>query len=378
MSVDFLTGEKHKREALFIGIYERKNENMKKSALITGITGQDGAYLAKFLLDKGYNVFGTYRRLSTPNFWRLQYLDIFEEIKLIPADLIDSSSIVEAIKISKPDEIYHLAAQSFVGTSFELPVGSGEITGLGVTRILEAIREINPKIKFYQASTSELYGGRGTEPQTEDTPFQAASPYAAAKLYGYWITKIYREGYGIFACNGILFNHESPLRGLEFVTRKISNAVAKIALGLDKDLKLGNLKAKRDWGYAPEYVESMWLMLQQNEPDDYVIATNEAHSVKEFVDKAFGIVGLDWQRCVDIDEKFLRPLDVNFLQGDYSKARDKFGWQPKVKFDQLVQIMVKEDLNRWERWLKGEKFPWDAPNYPNENRILSRVLRLDR
>lgn len=351
---------------------------MKKSVLITGITGQDGAYLAKFLLDKGYNVFGTYRRLSTPNFWRLQYVDIFEEVNLIPADLLDSSSIVEAIKISKPDEIYHLAAQSFVGTSFELPVGSGEITGLGVTRILEAIREINPKIKFYQASTSELYGGRGTEPQTEDTPFQVASPYAAAKLYGYWVTRIYREGYGIFACNGILFNHESPLRGLEFVTRKISNAAAKIALGLDKDLKLGNLKAKRDWGYAPEYVESMWLMLQQNEPDDYVIATNEAHSVKEFVDKAFGIVGLDWQRYVNIDDKFLRPLDVNFLQGDYSKARDKFGWQPKVKFDQLVQVMVKEDLNRWERWLKGEKFPWDAPNYPNENRILSRVLRLER
>lgn len=376
--MDFLTGEKPKREALFIGICERENENMKKSVLITGITGQDGAYLAKFLLDKGYNVFGTYRRLSTPNFWRLQYVDIFEEVNLIPADLLDSSSIVEAIKISKPDEIYHLAAQSFVGTSFELPVGSGEITGLGVTRILEAIREINPKIKFYQASTSELYGGRGTEPQTEDTPFQVASPYAAAKLYGYWVTRIYREGYGIFACNGILFNHESPLRGLEFVTRKISNAAAKIALGLDKDLKLGNLKAKRDWGYAPEYVESMWLMLQQNEPDDYVVATNEAHSVKEFVDKAFGIVGLDWQRYVNIDDKFLRPLDVNFLQGDYSKARDKFGWQPKVKFDQLVQIMVKEDLNRWERWLKGEKFPWDAPNYPSENRILSRALKLDR
>jgi GDPmannose 4,6-dehydratase len=349
-----------------------------KRTLITGITGQDGAYLAKFLLDKGYNVFGTYRRLSTPNFWRLQYLDIFEEIKLIPADLLDSSSIVEAIKISKPDEIYHLAAQSFVGTSFELPVGSGEITGLGVTRILEAIREINPKIKFYQASTSELYGGRGAEPQAEDTPFQAASPYAAAKLYGYWVTRIYREGYGIFACNGILFNHESPLRGLEFVTRKISNAAAKIALGLDKDLKLGNLKAKRDWGYAPEYVESMWLMLQQNEPDDYVVATNETHSVEEFAEKAFSIAGLDWQKHVKVDERFLRPLDVNFLQGDYSKAKQKLGWQPKVKFDELAEIMVKEDLSRWERWLKGEKFPWDAPNYPNENRILSRVLRLER
>ena len=351
---------------------------MKKSALITGITGQDGPYLAKFLLDKGYNVFGTYRRLSTPNFWRLQYLDIFEEIKLIPADLLDSSSIVEAIKVSKPDEIYHLAAQSFVGTSFELPVGSGEITGLGVTRILEAIREINPKIRFYQASTSELYGGNSTEPQTEDTPFRAASPYAAAKRYGYWVTRIYREGYGIFACNGILFNHESPLRGLEFVTRKISNVVAKIALGLDKDLKLGNLEAKRDWGYAPEYVESMWLMLQQNEPDDYVVATNEAHSVEEFAEKAFSIAGLDWQKYVKVDERFLRPLDVNFLQGDYSKAKQRLGWQPKVKFDELAEIMVKEDLSRWERWLKGEKFPWDAPNYPNENKILSRMLRLER
>jgi GDPmannose 4,6-dehydratase len=378
MSVDFSTGEKYKRGALFIGICERKNENMKKSALITGITGQDGPYLAKFLLDKGYNVFGTYRRLSTPNFWRLQYLDIFEEIKLIPADLLDSSSIVEAIKVSKPDEIYHLAAQSFVGTSFELPVGSGEITGLGVTRILEAIREINPKIRFYQASTSELYGGSSTEPQTEDTPFQAASPYAAAKLYGYWVTRIYREGYGIFACNGILFNHESPLRGLEFVTRKISNAVAKIALGLDKDLKLGNLEARRDWGYAPEYIESMWLMLQQNESDDYVIATNEAHSVEEFAEKAFSIAGLDRQKYIKVDQRFLRPLDVNFLQGDYYKAKQKLGWQPKVKFDELVQIMVKEDLSRWERWLKGEKFPWDAPNYPNENKILSRVLRLER
>ena len=344
-----------------------------KSALITGITGQDGAYLAKFLLDKGYKVFGTYRRLSTPNFWRLQYLNIFDKVNLIPADLVDTASMIEAIKISEPEEIYHLAAQSFVGASFDQPIGAGEITGLGVTRILEAIRAINLKIKFYQASTSELYGGGNLEPQTEDTRFQPASPYATAKLYGYWITRIYREAYGIFACNGILFNHESPLRGLEFVTRKISNGVAKIALGLESELRLGNLEAKRDWGYAPEYVESMWLMLQQNEPDDYVIATNKAHSVKEFVERAFCIVNLDWQKYVKVDERFLRPLDVNFLQGDYSRARQKLGWEPEVTFDKLARIMVKEDLSRWERWLKGERFPWDAPNYPGEARILTRT-----
>jgi GDPmannose 4,6-dehydratase len=347
-------------------------------ALITGITGQDGAYLAKFLLDKGYKVFGTYRRLSTPNFWRLQYLNIFEKVNLIPADLVDSSSIFEAVKISEPDEVYHLAAQSFVGASFDQPVGAGEITGLGVTRILEAIREINPKIKFYQASTSELYGSGNTEAQGEDTPLQPASPYAAAKLYGYWVTKIYREGYEIFACNGILFNHESPLRGLEFVTRKVSNAVAKIALGLEKELRLGNLEAKRDWGYAPEYVESMWLMLQQDESDDYVVATNEAHTVKEFVKKAFKLVDLDWEKYVIVDERFLRPLDVNFLQGDYSKAKEKLGWEPKVKFDKLAEIMVKEDLSRWQRWGKGERFPWDAPNYPDEHKILSRHLKIER
>lgn len=351
---------------------------MVKSALITGITGQDGAYLAKFLLDKGYKVFGTYRRLSTPNFWRLQYLDIFDKVNLIPADLLDSSSIFEAIKISEPDEIYHLAAQSFVGTSFEQPVGAGEITGLGVIRILEAIREINLKIKFYQASTSELFGSGNLQSQTEDTPFEPASPYAAAKLYGYWVTEIYRQGYGIFACNGILFNHESPLRGLEFVTRKVSNAAAKIAVGLETELRLGNLEAQRDWGYAPEYVESMWLMLQQQDADDYVIATNEAHSVKEFAEEAFAIVGLDWGKHVKVDERFLRPLDIHFLQGDYSKAKRKLGWEPKIKFDQLVEIMVKEDLNRWQRWLEGERFPWDAPNYPGENKMLSRMLRLDK
>lgn len=347
-----------------------------KRALITGVTGQDGAYLANLLLEKGYEVYGTYRRLSTPNFWRLQSLGIFEKIYLVPADLLDSSSIIEAIEVSKPDEVYHLAAQSFVGASFEQPIGSGEITGLGTARILEAIRHLEPKIKFYQASTSELYGKGNRVPQNEHTPFQPSSPYAAAKLYAYWITKIYREAYGIFACNGILFNHESPLRGLEFVTRKISNAVAKIAIGLEKELRLGNLEAKRDWGYAPEFVASMWLMLQQENPDDYVIATNETHSVKEFVEKAFDIVNLDWQKYMKVDKRFLRPLDVDFLQGDYSQAKEKIGWNPKVKFEKLVKIMVNEDLKRWERWKKGEKFPWDAPSYPQEANILTRSLRV--
>ena len=347
-----------------------------KKALITGLTGQDGAYLAKFLLEKGYEVYGTYRRLSTPNFWRLQYLGIFDNVKLISADLVDSSSIAEAINISEPDEIYHLAAQSFVGASFEQPIATGMVTGLGVTRILEAIRQVNPRIKFYQASTSELYGDRNQSPQNEDVPFHPCSPYAIAKLYGYWITRTYREGYGIFACNGILFNHESPLRGLEFVTRKISNTVAKISLGLEKELVLGNLDAKRDWGYAPEYVKSMWLMLQQKEPGDYVIATNESHSVQAFVEKAFGILGLDWREYVKVDQRFLRPLDINVLQGDYAKAKLSLGWEPEVKFDKLVEIMVKEDVDRWHRWQKGERFPWDAPNYPTEANILTRVPKV--
>ena len=347
-------------------------------ALITGITGQDGAYLAKFLLEKGYDVYGTYRRLSTPNFWRLQYLDIFDKVNLIPADLIDAASIMEAIKIALPDEVYHLAAQSFVGASFEQPVGAGEITGLGVTRILEAIREADLPIKLYQASSSELYGRGNSMPQDENTMFCPSSPYAAAKLYGYWVTRIYREGYGIFACNGILFNHESPLRGMEFVTRKISNTVAKIALGMEEKLNLGNLKAVRDWGYAPEYVESMWMILQQDKPGDYVIATGEAHSVQEFAQQAFEVVGLDWQRYIEVDDRFLRPLDVNFLQGNCAKAARELGWKPQVKFNELVKIMVKEDVSRWKRWQQGERFPWDAPNYPNESKILSRKATLDR
>lgn len=344
-----------------------------KRALITGVTGQDGAYLAKFLLAKGYEVYGTYRRLSTPNFWRLQYLGIFDKIKLISADLVDSSSIVEAITISEPDEIYHLAAQSFVGASFEQPIATGEITGLGVTRILETIRQLNPKIRLYQASTSELYGDHALAPQNEDAPFHPSSPYAAAKLLGYWMTSIYREGYSIFACNGILFNHESPIRGLEFVTRKISNGVAKIRLGLESELCLGNMETKRDWGYAPEYVESMWLMLQRNEPGDFVIATGETHSVYEFARKAFALVGLDCEKYVKSDAKYRRPLDVTLLQGDYTKAKRVLGWEPKVKIDELINMMVREDLSRWERCLNGEHFPWDAPNYPGETNILCRA-----
>ncbi len=346
-----------------------------KSALITGITGQDGAYLAKFLLEKGYEVYGIYRRLSTPNFWRLQYLEIFDRVNLIPADLTDEFSLLEALKISDADEVYHLAAQSFVGTSFEQPTSTAHVTGVAVTSMLEAIRHYNPDIRFYQASSSEIYGDGHTRILNENSPFKPSSPYAAAKLYGYWMTRIYREGYNMFACNGILFNHESPLRGLEFVTRKISNTAAKIALGLEDELLLGNLDAKRDWGYAPDYVEAMHMMLQQKESDDFVIATAETHTVREFCEKGFEELGLDWQDYVKVDKRFFRPLDVNYLCGDYSKARERLGWQPKTKFEELVKIMVREDLERWERWQNGEKFPWDASNYPDETKLITRALR---
>jgi GDPmannose 4,6-dehydratase len=350
-----------------------------KHALITGISGQDGAYLAKFLLDKNYKVYGIYRRLSTPNFWRLEHLGIFDKINLIPADLSDAGSLIEAIIISQPDEVYHLAAQSFVGASFETPIATGDFTGLAVARLLEAIRHHCDSAKFYFAATSEMFGKTGLTKNkslnTED-PFHPMSPYAAAKLYGYWITRIYREGYGLFALNGLLFNHESPLRGLEFVTRKVANEVAKISLGLSKELRVGNLDAKRDWGYAPEYVESMWLMIQQKEPDDYIIATGEAHSVRDFVQKAFEMVGLDWQNYVTVDKRFLRPLDVPSITGDFSKANKKFAWRPKTMFRELVEIMVKEEVSRWKRWLSGERFPWDAPNYSSENGILTRSLRM--
>ncbi len=687
---------------------------MTKRALITGLTGQDGAYLTKFLLDKGYEVFGTYRRLSTPNFWRLQYLGVFNKVKLVSVDITDTSSVFEAVKACEPDEIYHLASQSFVPTSFEQPVSTGDITGLGVARLLEAVRKINPHIKIYNAATSELYGHVDKEQQIEDTPFRPASPYAAAKLYGYWMTRMYRDAYGIFACNGILFNHESlvyetpviirrnqiidilpigevvgnckvtskiteriqdleiwdkdgfteveaitkykaskivvdvearggaimltrnhkicnnsngilaqqagkgteietvslpkplgitsvsreiawlmgilvadgsaskghlrftnksqelvgivaevwqkvtggtsrqwfglsgwnknnkviqldlvgaswftkmvndecytksrkkripqiilnadvqiwkaflegynsgdglqaghckyefknfktnsavlalglwvlvqgttgqrvilnvdrkpsergkyyslninasqefnknqygqhlikplgevkrnrrieakewwfydlattsgtyhagvgqillynsPLRGLEFVTRKITNAVAKISLGLEQELRLGNLYASRDWGHSSDYCEAMYLILQQENPDDYVIATNETHTIEEFVEKAFNVVGLDWQKYVRIDEQFIRPSDVSMLKGDYSKAKKVLGWKPKIRFNQLVEMMVKEDVSRWLRWQKGESFPWDAANYSSESNILSRRVK---
>lgn len=347
-------------------------------ALITGITGQDGAYLAAFLLKKGYQVYGTYRRLSTPNFWRLQYLDIFDKVNLLSADMVDTSSIMEAVKVAQPDEMYNLAAQSFVGASFEQPLGTAEVTGLGVTRVLEVIRNTDPKIRLYQASTSELFGRGNCALMNENTPFRPASPYAAAKLYGYWLVRIYREAYGLFACNGILFNHESPLRGMEFVTRKISNAVAKIALGLEDELCLGNIEAQRDWGYAPEYVESMWLMLQQPAPADYVVATGETHSVREFAQRAFSLLELDFEKCVRVEPRLIRPLDVDRLQGDATLAKLKLCWEPQVKFDDLVRIMVEKDLERWKRWQRGESFPWDAACYPSESKILPRKFALDR
>lgn len=343
---------------------------MTKKALITGITGQDGAYLSKLLLEKGYKVFGTYRRTSSPNFWRLQYLDVVEKINYIVVDLVDYSSIVEAIKISEPDEVYNLAAQSYVGASFENPIATGMVTGLGVTSVLEGIRNLNKEIKFYQASTSEMFGSEKTVPQNELTAFKPASPYAASKVYGYWVTQNYRDAYGIFASNGILFNHESPLRGLEFITRKISNAVAKIHLGLQKELVIGNLESKRDWGYAPEYVECMWRILQNDTANDYVVATNCSHSVREFLEEAFNIVDLDYNNFVKQDKKFFRPLEVELLKGDYSKAEKELGWKPITDFKKLIKIMVENDIESWQKWQKGEKFAWDAPYHLDESKLI--------
>lgn len=334
--------------------------------------------MADLLLSLGYQVYGTYRRVSTPNFWRLQSLGIFEKIDLIPADMADTTSIIEAIEIANPDEIYNLAAQSFVEASFEQPIATADVSGVAATRLLEAVRQIKPDARFYQASSSEMFGSVGNAGRalTEADALVPQSPYAAAKLYAHWLTGIYRDAYGIFACSGLLFNHESPLRGLEFVTRKITNAVAKIKLGLEKRLALGNLEARRDWGYAPEYVRAMWLMLQQKIQRDYVIATGEAHSVKEFAEKAFDVVGLNWQDYVTSDKRFLRPLDVECLIGDSSRAKSDLGWFHKTSFGELVKIMVNEDLKRWKRWLSGELFPWDAPNYPSEVRILTRAVRM--
>ncbi len=315
-----------------------------RTALITGITGQDGSYLAEFLLEKGYRVFGMYRRRSMENFERIQHLQ--DKIELVPGDLHDQNSLVNLINEVRPNEIYNLAAQSFVPTSFQQPILTGEVNALGVTRLLEAIRVIDKSIRFYQASTSEMFGKAQQVPQNENTPYYPRSPYGVAKVYAHWITVNYRESYGMFNCSGILFNHESPRRGLEFVTRKIAHGVARIKLGLAKELVLGNLEAKRDWGYARDYVEAMWLMLQQPEPDDYVIATGETHSVREFAEVAFNHVGLNWKDYVRVDQKFVRPADVDLLVGDASKARKKLGWRPRVSFNELVKIMVDAELQR--------------------------------
>ncbi len=330
-------------------------------ALITGITGQDGAYLAKLLLKKGYKVFGTYRRQASTNFWRLHYLKIINKINLISADVLDSTSLYRALQKSNPQEVYHLAAQSFVGASFDQPIYTSDVTGFGTVRLLEEVLKFNNKIKFYQASSSEMFGSEKSNVKNETTPFMPSSPYAISKLYAYWQTKLYREAYNTFAVNGILFNHESPIRGLEFVTRKISNEIAKISLGISKKLVLGNLNAKRDWGYAPEFVEGIWKSLQTKKADDYVMATNESHSVKEFVDKACEIAAVPKNKIFS-NKTLLRPHDVKSLKGDYSKAKKILKWEPKVKFEELVKIMVEEDINRWEQKLKGEHVPWDAEN----------------
>ena len=330
-------------------------------ALITGITGQDGAYLAKLLLKKGYKVFGTYRRQASTNFWRLHYLKIINKINLISADVLDSTSLYRALQKSNPQEVYHLAAQSFVGASFDQPIYTSDVTGFGTVRLLEEVLKFNNKIKFYQASSSEMFGSEKSNVKNETTPFMPSSPYAISKLYAYWQTKLYREAYNTFAVNGILFNHESPIRGLEFVTRKISNEIAKISLGISKKLVLGNLNAKRDWGYAPEFVEGIWKSLQTKKADDYVMATNESHSVREFVDKACEIAAVPKNKIFS-NKTLLRPHDVKSLKGDYSKAKKILKWEPKVKFEELVKIMVEEDINRWEQKLKGEHVPWDAEN----------------
>jgi GDPmannose 4,6-dehydratase len=326
---------------------------MSKSALITGITGQDGAYLAKLLLEKGYQVHGMHRRTSTDSFERLT--DIADQIQLHHGDLLDELSVLRLLEKIEATEVYNLAAQSFVPISWEEPVHTGDVTALGVTRLLEAIRQVNPQIKMYQASSSEMFGKVQETPQTETTPFWPRSPYGVAKVYGYWITVNYRESYDIFACNGILFNHESPLRGKEFVTRKITDAVARIKLGVQTQLSLGNLDAYRDWGFAGDYVHAMWLMLQQETADDYVISTGEQHSVREFCDIAFSNVGLKTEDHVVTDPRFFRPAEVNTLLGDSSKAQAKLGWQRKVDFQQLVTMMVEADLQRVEQEIRTQK-----------------------
>ncbi len=314
----------------------------RRRALITGVTGQDGSYLAEFLLSKGYEVIGMVRRTSTVNFSRIQHIQ--DEIKLVSGDLLDQGSLMTILRDYRPAEVYNLAAQSFVPTSWQQPVFTGNVTGLGVTRILEAIRAVDPEIRFYQASSSEMFGKVREVPQTEHTPFYPRSPYGVAKVYGHWITVNYRESYGLFACSGILFNHESPRRGLEFVTRKVSYHVAKIKLGLTDKLPLGNLDAKRDWGFAGDYVRAMWLMLQQEQPDDYVVGTGETHSVRELCQIAFAHVGLDWHDYVVQDPRFMRPAEVDLLVSNPAKARAVLGWQPRVSFEELIRMMVDADV----------------------------------
>ena len=311
-------------------------------ALITGITGQDGSYLAEFLLERGYEVIGMVRRTSTTNFDRIR--DFQDRVTIVQGDLLDQVSLINLLQEHRPEEVYNLAAQSFVPTSFTQPVLTGEFTALGVTRILDAVRIADRSIRFYQASSSEMFGKVQEVPQRETTPFYPRSPYGAAKVYGHWITVNYRESYNLFACSGILFNHESPRRGLEFVTRKITHAVARIKLGLQDELRLGNLEARRDWGFAPDYVRAMYLMLQQDHPDDYVVATGETHSVREFCQVAFDHVGLDWEKHVVVDPKFYRPAEVDLLVGDPSKAKRILNWEPSVTFADLARIMVDADV----------------------------------
>ena len=313
-----------------------------KKALITGVTGQDGSYLAEFLLSQGYDVLGMVRRTSTVNFDRIRHIQ--DKITIVPGDLLDQMSMLDILREHRPEEIYNLAAQSFVPISWKQPVLTGEFTALGVTRVLDAMRIIDPGARFYQASSSEMFGQVRETPQTENTPFYPRSPYGVAKVYAHWITVNYRESYNLFACSGILFNHESPRRGLEFVTHKVTYGAARIKLGLDDELRLGNMDARRDWGYAGDYVQAMWLMLQQDQPDDYVIATGQTHSVQRLCEVSFGYLGLDWRKYVVSDPKFIRPAEVDLLVGDASKAHARLGWEPSVTFEDLIQMMVDADM----------------------------------
>jgi len=318
-----------------------------KRALVTGITGQDGSYLAEFLLQRDYMVFGMVRRSSTDNLSRIEHL--LGRITLFQGDLLDQPSLISLLREVQPDEVYNLAAQSFVPASWEQPIATTQYTALGVARLLEAIRLECPRVRFYQASSSEMFGNAAEFPQNERTPFYPRSPYGVAKTYGHWATVNYRESHDLFACSGILFNHESPRRGKEFVSRKVTDAVARISHGLATELRLGNLEARRDWGFAGDYVEAMWLMLHQDSPDDYVIATGEIHSVRELVEIAFAVAGLDWKKYVVVDPTLLRPAEVELLQGDYSKARRHLGWKPTVSFRELIEMMVKADLEQYQR-----------------------------